>query len=61
VEFVQRIEHALVHAEWSTVFAEAAAWVEAAGPDGDPRAYFALNVVHLIRGEFASAWKTHAY
>jgi tetratricopeptide (TPR) repeat protein len=26
----------------------------------DPRPHFAMNVAHLIRGEFGEAWKTHA-
>ena len=31
----------------------------AAGTDRDPRPHFALNVIHLLRGEFAEAWNTH--
>ena len=31
----------------------------ATGIDRDPRPHFAQNVIHLLRGEFAEAWKTH--
>ena len=26
----------------------------------DPRPHFALNVIYLLRGEFAEAWNTHS-
>jgi len=57
-----RIETALLADDWDRVGYEASEWaraVETAG-EKDPRPYFALNVTHLIRGEFADAWRMHA-
>ena len=56
-----RIETALLADDWDQVGYEASEWaraVETAG-EKDPRPYFALNVTHLIRGEFADAWRIH--
>ncbi len=60
MDYVDLIQDAIVRGDWSAVFDRAMAWARALGPVRDPRPYFALNVVHLIRGEFAAAWKTHA-
>jgi tetratricopeptide (TPR) repeat protein len=58
----QQCEAAILAGAWDTLFAEASAWVVEhtdAGP-GDPRAHFGQNVVYLLRGQFADAWKAHA-
>src|SRR3712207_9530969 len=60
VDYAKTIEEAVVRGEWSTVASTAEAWVCAVGFKQDPRPYFALNVVQLIRGEFGAAWQTHA-
>ncbi|MDE3117727.1 MAG: tetratricopeptide repeat protein, partial [Nitrospirota bacterium] len=61
-EPTNRITAAILAGNWETVRAEAAAWVREPDAKGqkDPRPSFALNVVHLLRGEFKEAWKTHA-
>ncbi|HEX2055038.1 MAG TPA: tetratricopeptide repeat protein, partial [Nitrospiraceae bacterium] len=61
-DFEERIEAALVAGEWDTAFDAASAWAVALerSADRNSRPFFALNVVHLIRGEFAAAWKMHA-
>ena len=58
-----QIETALLAGDWDRFGYEAAAWVRAVETAGekDPRPYLALNVTHLIRGEFAEAWKVHAH
>src|SRR5688500_11726619 len=60
IDYAKKIEEALVRVEWTSVAATAEAWVCAVGFNRDPRPYFALNVVQLIRGEFGAAWQTHA-
>jgi hypothetical protein len=56
----QQCEAALVAGAWDALFAESLAWSR--DPDGakDPRPLFARNVVYLLQGRFADAWKTHA-
>ena len=56
----QQCEAAIVAGAWDTLIAESLAWSR--DPDGakDPRPLFARNVVYLIQGRFADAWKTHA-
>ncbi|MBX3306186.1 MAG: tetratricopeptide repeat protein, partial [Nitrospira sp.] len=56
----QQCEAAIVAGAWDTLFAESMAWSR--DPDGakDPRPLFARNVVYLVQGRFADAWKTHA-
>ncbi|MDR4473569.1 MAG: tetratricopeptide repeat protein [Nitrospira sp.] len=58
-----KIETALLAGDWDRLGYEAGAWVRAIEEAGekDPRPYFALNVTHLIRGEFADAWRVHAH
>src|SRR5947208_10881145 len=62
MERVDLIQDAIVRGDWPAVFREASAWVEdlARTSRKDPRPHFAMNVVHLIRGEAREAWKTHA-
>ena len=60
IDYAKKIEEALVRGEWTTVSATAEAWACAVGLNRDPRPYFALNVVQLIRGEYGAAWQTHA-
>src|SRR6266545_7358682 len=60
-EHTDHIEQAIVRGDWAKVFQEASVWSQALvrARHKDSRAAFALNVVHLIRGEFAAAWKIH--
>ncbi|HNL90138.1 MAG TPA: tetratricopeptide repeat protein, partial [Nitrospira sp.] len=58
-----KIDTALLAGDWDRFGYEAGVWVrtvEAAG-EKDPCPYFALNVTHLLRGEFADAWRVHAH
>ena len=54
----QTIEQAFLRRDWDAVLDAATQWTqrETAGP----RAFFALNVVYLLKGEFALAWKMYA-
>ena len=56
----QQCEAAIVAGMWDSLFAESMAWSR--DPDGakDPRPLFARNVVYLLQGRFADAWKAHA-
>ncbi len=60
--FQDQIESAFVAGEWERLGREAAAWAQAveAAAERNPRPYFALNVTHLLRGQFAEAWRVHA-
>jgi hypothetical protein len=60
IDYAKKIEEALIRGEWTIVSATAEAWACAVGLNRDPRPYFALNVVQLIRGEYGAAWQTHA-
>ncbi|MEK6619006.1 MAG: hypothetical protein AABY90_09955, partial [Nitrospirota bacterium] len=62
MDYAKLIQDAIVRGDWSSVFKEATAWAEdlMRTSHKDPRPHFALNVVHLIRGEVREAWKTHA-
>lgn len=53
---------AILTGSWEALFAEAQTWSkeEEAAECRDPRPYFAENVVHLLQGRFAEAWRTHA-
>ena len=55
-------EAALLDGQWDLAESEARAWARhlPAGVEKDPRPHFVLNVVHLIRGQFADAWQTHS-
>ena len=58
--YQQQCEAAIVAGAWDTLFAESLAWSR--DPEGakDPRPLFARNVVYLLQGRFADAWKAHA-
>ena len=60
--FHHDIEAALLAGDWGRLERDARAWVRAVESTGekDPRPFFALNILHLIRGNFAAAWKLHA-
>jgi len=55
-------EAALLNGDWEQAAREALAWArQRTSSDGrDPRPHFALNVVQLIKGQFAEAWSSHA-
>ena len=59
---LQRCESAILAGAWDTLLTEASAWSkrQEAAETKDPRPYFAENVVYLLRGQFADAWKAHA-
>ncbi|MYA27778.1 MAG: tetratricopeptide repeat protein, partial [Nitrospira sp. SB0666_bin_27] len=54
----QTIEHAIVRGDWDAVIEAATHWSQ--GGTTGPRAFFALNIVYLLKGEFALAWKMYA-
>ena len=54
----QTIERAILGGDWDAVRDAATAWMES--ETAGPRAFFALNVVYLLKGEFALAWKMYA-
>jgi tetratricopeptide (TPR) repeat protein len=56
----EQCEAAIMAGAWDTLFAEALAWSRDADGVKDPRPLFARNVVYLVQGRFAEAWKTHA-
>ena len=60
---LNQIETALIAGDWDRLGYEAGTWVRAleTADEKDPRPYFAMNVTHLIRGEFADAWRVHAH
>jgi len=55
-------EAALLSGAWERAAEEALAWARHPEPTGsrDPRPHFVLNVVQLIKGQFAEAWTSHA-
>ena len=55
-------ESALLNGSWERAADEALAWARHPETSGrrDPRPHFVLNVVQLIRGQFAEAWTSHA-
>jgi tetratricopeptide (TPR) repeat protein len=61
-DYQEQIESALLAGDWERLARDAAGWARAVESAGtrDARPFFALNVIHLLRGEFAEAWKTHA-
>jgi len=52
------VEQAIIQGDWDQAVETATQWSqsESAGPP----AFFALNAMHLLRGEFALAWQMHA-
>ena len=61
-DYQAQCEARLLEGQWDQAQQVALAWARhpSTGTDRDPRPHFALNVLHLLRGEFAEAWKTHA-
>ncbi|MDR4485687.1 MAG: hypothetical protein R3B95_21265, partial [Nitrospirales bacterium] len=57
VDYERVINDAIRQGEWDVVYAEARQWSEQAGCG--PLPYFALNVVCMLRGNFAEAWKVY--
>src|SRR5689334_15178030 len=53
-------EASIVVGDWDTVFAESLAWSREPNGANDPCSLFARNVVYLVQGRFADAWKVHA-
>ncbi|HEX9154514.1 MAG TPA: hypothetical protein VF819_03055, partial [Nitrospira sp.] len=55
-------EAALLGGEWGRAAQAALAWARhpASTDQLDPRPHFVLNVVYLIKGQFAEAWAAHA-
>src|SRR6188472_1058155 len=55
-------EAALVSGAWNRAAEEALVWARHPESSGsrDPRPHFVLNVVQLIKGQFAEAWTSHA-
>ena len=54
----QAFEQALIKGDWEQVFDLATQWSQS--QSSGPPAFFSLNVIYLLRGEFALAWKMHA-
>ena len=61
-DYQAQCETRLLEGQWDQAQQAALAWARnpAAGTDQDPRSHFALNIIYLLRGEFAEAWKAHA-
>jgi hypothetical protein len=61
-DYQEHCEAALLGDQWELAQQAALAWARnpATGSGRDPRPHFVLNVIHLLRGEFADAWKTHS-
>ena len=49
---------AISQGDWALVQEEALRWSQSDEPS--PRAFFALNAMHLLQGEFREAWQMHA-
>ena len=61
VDYQTQCETMLLEGQWDQAQQTALAWTRhpATGTDRDPRPHFVLNVIHLLRGEFAEAWNIH--
>jgi tetratricopeptide (TPR) repeat protein len=61
-DYQAQCEARLLEGHWDQAQQVALAWSRhpATGTERNPRPHFALNVIHLLRGEFAEAWSTHA-
>ena len=55
-------EAALLSGDWDRAAQDALTWARHPASTGtrDPRPHFVLNVVQLIKGQFAEAWTSHA-
>jgi tetratricopeptide (TPR) repeat protein len=62
IDYQTQCETALLEGQWDQAQQAALAWARhpVSGTDRDPRPQFVLNVIHLLRGEFAEAWNTHS-
>src|SRR4026209_1098203 len=58
-DYQAQCETTLLDGQWDQAQHAALAWASHPATAQDPRPHFALNVIHLLRGEFAQAWKTH--
>src|SRR5687767_10456562 len=60
-DYQAQCETTLLGGQWDQAQQAAETWVShpAPGTERDPRPHFALNVIHLLRGAFAEAWKIH--
>ena len=60
-DYQAQCEAMLLEGQWDQAQQTALAWARhpATGTDRHPRPHFALNVIHLLRGEFAEAWNSH--
>ena len=60
-DYQAQCETTLLEGQWDQAQHAALAWARhpATGTERDPRPHFALNVIHLLRGEFAEASNTH--
>src|SRR6185295_20377948 len=58
-DYQAQCETTLMKGQWDTAQQATLAWARHPSTTQDPRPHFALNVIHLLRGEFADAWKTH--
>ncbi|GBL40017.1 UDP-N-acetylglucosamine--peptide N-acetylglucosaminyltransferase [Nitrospirota bacterium] len=60
-DYQAQCETTLLAGQWDQALPATLAWARhsATSTDSDPRPYFALNVIYLLRGEFADAWNTH--
>ena len=56
-EYESAINAAIRQGHWDAVFDEAQRWSEKSGCG--PLPFFALNVVCMLRGDFAEAWKVY--
>ena len=54
----QTIEQAILKGDWDAVLIAATHWTQS--ETVGPRAFIALNIVYLLEGEFALAWKMYA-
>ena len=61
-DYQAQCEARLLEGQWDQAQQTALAWARnpAIGTDHDPRPHFALNIIYLLRGEFAQAWDAHA-
>ena len=61
-DYQAQCEARLLEGQWDQAQQAALAWARhpATGTDRDPRPHFALNVIHMLRGEFAEAWNARA-
>ena len=61
-DYQTQCETTLLEGQWDQAQQAALAWARhpTADTGRDPRPHFILNVIHLLRGEFAEAWNIHS-